>query len=96
MLQHVMHKYDEMLDELMGAQNYTKESKRAESEEDRTMYASMARQEVNHADFLMKSLDRKISEHDEENSKIAWHALRMHVCEWKSRILKELEENEGR
>lgn len=90
MLQHVLDMYDEMLEELMGAQKYVKESYKASSDDEKSMYQNMAKQEAMHAEFLMKSVDKKVSESSDENVKVAWTSLRSHVCEWKEKILESV------
>ena len=45
-LEHMMHLYDEALEELMGAEKYAKCMEKSESAEDKSMYRGLAKQEL--------------------------------------------------
>lgn len=90
-LHHILEKYDEALEELMGAQNYATEACHAESMEERTRYIEMSRDEMKHAENIAQMADMVASGSNDESTNIAWKALRMHIEDWSDRIREKLD-----
>ena len=84
-LEHIMGLYDEGLEELMGAQNYVKKMYQAISDDEKNMYRVLARQELDHAQMLVKDGD-KLTEKDDAQDMVkrVWHYLRSHLLDWHS------------
>jgi hypothetical protein len=83
----MMELYDEGLDELMGAQEYAKRYHKAESSDEKMMYQNMSKQELEHANMIMKAGDKLFSGTDAADSlHMVWKNLREHLSNWKSKI----------
>lgn len=95
-LECVMARYKEALDELMGAQHYAKEAYKAGTQEDRSMYVSMAKQELEHVKHLENSAGRATAAQDSEHERAVWDHLREHIESWRQNILKKIEQAEHR
>jgi hypothetical protein len=82
-MEHLMGLYEEGIEELMDAQKYANKSMKANNEEEKIMYKNLARQELEHAQMIIKDGDRmseKAGVH--EMAKVAWKHLRDHLLEW--------------
>lgn len=90
-LHYILEKYNEALEELMGAQNYATEACHAESMEERTRYIEMSRDELKHAENIAQMADMVASGSNDESTMVAWKALRMHVDDWSDRIREKLD-----
>ena len=90
-MEHLMILYEECLEELMDAQNYYHKSMKAVNEDERNMYKVLARQELEHAQMLIKDGD-KLVEKDTTNEmvKVAWKHLRTHALDWHSDLHRKL------
>lgn len=90
-IEQMMKLYEDGLDELMGAQKYAKCAYRATVSEDKTMYRSMAMQELDHAHNFIKAGDRMFASADAMDSlKMVWDSLRKHLLDWHGDILHKL------
>lgn len=90
-IEQMMKLYEDGLEELMGAQKYAKCAYRATSTEDKNMYRSMARQELDHAHNFIKAGDRMFSGADSMDSlKMVWDGLRQHLLDWHADIEHKL------
>lgn len=86
-LEHMMKLYEEGLEELMDAQKYTKCYEKATSGDDKNMYRTLARQELDHESMLVKAGDRLFSGADADDSlHMVWHHLKKHLNEWRSSL----------
>lgn len=90
-LEHVLEKYNEALEELMGAQRYAMEACHAKTAEERTRYIEMSRDELKHADNIAHMADMVADGSNDESTNIAWKALRMHIEDWSDRIREKLD-----
>lgn len=91
-IEHMMSLYDEGLEELMDAQEYAKKSYRAEVSDEKMMYHNLSKQELEHANMIMKAGDNLFSNVDSADSiHMVWKSLRGHLCSWKKRIEQMLE-----
>lgn len=90
-LEHVLEKYNDALEELMGAQKYATDACHAQSMEEKQKYIEMSRDELKHADQISEMADMVVSGSSDESAKIAWHALRMHITDWSDRIHDKLD-----
>lgn len=90
-LEHVLEKYNESLEELMGAQRYAMEACHAKTAEERTGYIEMSRDELKHADNIAHMADMVADGSNDESTKTAWNALRMHIEDWSDRIREKLD-----
>lgn len=90
-LEHVLKKYNEALEELMGAQQYAMEACHAKTAEERTRYIEMSRDELKHADNIAHMADMVAAGSNDESTSIAWKALRMHIEDWSDRIREKLD-----
>lgn len=89
-LEHILDKYNEALDELMGAQRYAMEACHATSSEERVKYIEMSRDEIKHAMNIANMADMVAAGSNDESAKTAWTALRMHIDDWSERINERL------
>lgn len=86
-IEHLMDYYNKGIEELMGAKEYADKYEKAESAEDKAMYRSMARQEIEHACNLMKAGDRLFSGPDAHDSlQMVWHHLKKHLHDWRASL----------
>lgn len=90
-LEHILDKYNDALDELMGAQRYAMEACHAENTDERNRYIEMSRDEIKHADNIAKMADMVAAGSNDESTKTAWHALRVHIEDWSDRIHEKLD-----
>lgn len=90
-VEHMMKLYEEGIDELMGAQKYSKCSVKAASESERTMYKNMARQELEHAQMLIRDGDKLFMEPNAADSlSMVWKSLREHLLDWHGSLMQKL------
>ena len=90
-LEHVLEKYNESLEELMGAQKYATDACHAKTAEERMQYIDMSRDELKHADNIAHMADMVADGSNDESTKTAWNALRMHIEDWSDRIREKLD-----
>ena len=84
-LEHVMGLYEEGLEELMDAQNYVKKMHKAETDNEKNMYRVLAKQELDHAQMLVKDGDNLTDKEDAHDMvKRVWQHLRGHLLDWHS------------
>ena len=93
-LEHMMHLYDEALDELMGAEKYTKCMEKSESAEDKSMYRGLAKQELEHEMMICKSVANIINERSEPMLRDVWNHLRKHLMNWRGDLEHRIMESE--
>lgn len=91
-LEHMMHLYDEALEELMGAEKYTKCMEKSESAEDKSMYRGLAKQELEHESMLEKSADRLFTAGSSDPMHTVWHHLKKHLHGWRAKIEMRMNE----
>lgn len=85
--------YEEGLEELMDAQKYAKCYARAEHADDKTMYRTLAKQELEHEAMIVRAGDRLFSgEHASDSLHMVWHHLKKHLSEWRSSLEMRLED----
>ena len=90
-IEHLMELYDEAVDELMGAQEYAKKSDHASDAELKSMYKTMARQELEHENLLVKAGQRMLaSEPPESLLHAMWKHLTGHLNDWRGDIDRRL------
>jgi hypothetical protein len=86
-LEHMMKHYNEALEELMDAQKYAKCAARATDAENKNMYRSLAKQELEHEAMIVKAGDRLFATADTADSlHMVWHHLKQHLTDWRSDI----------
>ena len=86
-LEHMMKLYEEGLDELMDAQKYTKCYEKTESADDKSMYRTLAKQELEHESMIVKAGDRLFAGADSSDSlHTVWHHLKKHLHEWRTSL----------
>jgi precorrin-6B methylase 1 len=86
-LEHMMKLYEEALEELMDAQKYTKCYEHTEHMDDKSMYRTLARQELEHEAMIVKAGDRLFSGADASDSlHMVWHHLKKHLHDWRSSL----------
>jgi hypothetical protein len=89
-MEHIMGLYEEGLEELMDAQKYWHKVMKAHSEDEKNMYKTLARQELDHAQMILRDGD-KIAEKDaNEMVKMVWRHLRGHLLDWHSDLHNKL------
>ena len=87
----MMEHYEEALEELMGAQKYAKLSDRSHRPEEKRMYGSMAKQEMEHATMMCSDGDRLLAEiPGDHHLHYVWEKLKKHLHEWKSDIERKI------
>lgn len=91
-LEHMMHLYDEALEELMDAEKYAKCMEKSESAEDKSMYRGLAKQELEHESMLEKSADRLFPANTTDPMHTVWHHLKKHLHGWRSKIEMRMNE----
>jgi hypothetical protein len=79
--------YDEALEELMSAQEYSKKAYHAADNETKAMYMTMARQELDHESKLVEAGDRVIrsmeADAHREFMDVLWTHLKKHLHRWR-------------
>ena len=86
-LEHMMKLYEESLEELMDSQKYTKCYEKVTNAEDKSMYRTLAKQELEHEAMIVKAGDRLFSGIDASDSlHTVWHHLKKHLHEWRSSL----------
>lgn len=86
-LEHMMKLYEEGLDELMDAQKYTKCYERTEPAEEKSMYRTLAKQELEHESMIVRAGDRLFSGAQASDSlHMVWHHLKKHLSDWRSSL----------
>lgn len=90
-VEHLMEHYNEALEEMMGAQKYAKLSAHSQDKDEQMMYRNMAKQEVEHADMLIKSVDRSfVDVPPSDPVHQMWMHLKKHIHEWREDIEKHI------
>ena len=90
-IEHLMGLYEEGLDELMDAQKYVKKISKAANDDEKSMYKVLARQELDHAQMIIKDGDRLIERPDVHDMvKSVWQHLRTHLLDWHSDLYKKV------
>ena len=90
-IEHMVKLYQEGVEELMGAQKYAKDSRHAENSEEKAMYKNMSRQELEHAQMLIRDGDKNfMGEHAQDSVVMVWQSLRDHLLEWHNSILQSV------
>jgi hypothetical protein len=89
-LEHIMKHYKESLDELMDAQQYARCAGHAMDPDERTMYATLAKQELEHEDRLAKAADKIAASSTDPTLGIVWKHLRQHLDDWRGSIHAKL------
>ena len=82
----MMRHYEEALEELMDAQKYAKMAEHTEIQDDRTMYRTLAKQELEHEAMIVKSGDRHFNDIHEGNLREVWMHLKKHLNNWRGDI----------
>lgn len=90
-LEYILEKYNEALEELMGAQLYATEACHAKTADERNRYIEMSRDELKHAANIAQMADMVAAGSNDESTHIAWKALRMHIEDWSDRIREKLD-----
>ena len=85
-LEHMMGLYNEALEELMDAEKYTKCMEKSETPEDKTMYRTLAKQELEHEAALEKSADRLFPSTGTDSLHMVWQHLKKHLRSWRGKI----------
>lgn len=86
-LEHMMKLYEEGLEELMDAQKYTKCYEKETNADNKAMYRTLARQELEHATMITRAGDRLFSGADAADSlHMVWHHLKKHLHDWRSSL----------
>jgi hypothetical protein len=89
-LEKIMTHYKEALDELMGAQKYAKCAHKSTDADDRAMYQSMAKQELEHEERLVKSAERIVAMSADPTLAMIWKHLKNHLDDWHNSIHTKL------
>lgn len=90
-IEHMMKLYEEGIDELMGAKKYAKQANKSTNADEKNMYKNMARQELEHAQMLIRDGDRiYMSANVEESTRMIWQPLRDHLLEWHADIMRSV------
>lgn len=90
-MEHLMGLYEEGIEELMDAQKYVHKSMKANNEDEKIMYKNLARQELEHAQMLVKDGDRMVEKEGVNDMvKVAWKHLRGHLLDWHSDLLRKV------
>ena len=89
----MMQHYEEALEELMDAQNYSKLAIHTTNADDKTMYRNLAKQELEHEMMIVKSGDRHFADSHEGNLQEVWMHLKKHLHNWRSDIEHKLADN---
>ena len=92
-LEHMMHLYDEALEELMGAEKYTKCMEKSESAEDKSMYRSLGKQELDHELMLERAADKLFPGNSTDPMHTVWHHLKKHLHGWRAKIEMRMSDN---
>ena len=86
-LELMMKYYDEALDELMDAQKYARCAEHAESTKAKSMYHSLAKQELDHEATLVEAGNQLFAGTDAADSlHMVWHHLKKHLHDWRGDI----------
>ena len=93
-LEMMMEHYSEALEELMDAQKYVKMMAHASNPEDRTMYRTLAKQELEHEAMICKSVGNVINDRSEPMLQDVWHHLKKHLMDWRGDIERRIMESE--
>lgn len=91
-LEHLMDLYNEALEELMGAEKYAKCVEKSTTTEDKTMYRSLAKQELEHESALEKAAERLFSGNTADPLHQVWHHLKKHLHGWRGKIEMRMSE----
>lgn len=93
-LEMMMEHYSEALEELMDAQKYVKLMEHAETPENRNMYRTLAKQELEHEMMICKSVANVINERSEPMLRDVWNHLRKHLMNWRGDLEHRIMESE--
>lgn len=90
---HLMDMYEEALEELMGAQKYAKRAAASADADEKSMFRTMAKQELEHETMLLRDGDRisKGGSHADV-MQIVWARLKKHLNDWRMDIERHLNE----
>lgn len=91
-LEMMMEHYSEALEELMDAQKYAKMMSHATSPDEKSMYRTLSRQELEHEAMLCKSVAAMVNERSEPMLQDVWHHLKKHLMNWRGDIERHLAE----
>ena len=91
-LEHMMHLYDEALEELMDAEKYAKCAEKSESAEDKSMYRSLGKQELDHELMLERAADKLFPGNSTDPMHTVRHHLKKHLHGWRSKIEMRMNE----
>ena len=94
-LEHMMHLYDEALEELMDAEKYAKCAEKSESAEDKSMYRSLGKQELDHELMLERAADKLFPGNSTDPMHTVWHHLKKHLHGWRAKIEMRMSDNKG-
>lgn len=90
-MEHIMGLYEEALEELMDAQKYVKKIHKAANDDEKNMYKVLARQELDHAQMIVKDGDKLAERSDVHDMvKNVWQHLRAHLLDWHSDLYKKI------
>lgn len=90
MVEHIMELYEEALEELMDAQKYVRLMEDAGSDEAKSTYRTLAKQELDHAHMIVQLGDRYHAKAVTGESGAVWHHLKKHLTRWHSNIEREI------
>lgn len=93
-LEMMMEHYSEALEELMDAQKYVRMLTHSSSPESRTMYRTLAKQELEHEAMICKAVSNVINERSDPMLQEVWKHLKKHLANWRSDIERRIAESE--
>lgn len=86
-LEEMMDVYNEAIEELMGAEKYAKCHEKSDTAENKAMYKSLAKQELEHESMLEKSVDRLFAGAGTgDQLHQVWTHLKKHLHGWRTKI----------
>lgn len=91
-LERMMHLYDEALEELMDAEKYAKCVEKSESAEDKSMYRTLGKQELDHELMLERAADKLFPGNSTDPMHTIWHHLKKHLHGWRAKIEMRMSE----
>ena len=89
-MEHIMGLYEEGLEELMDAQKYWHTVMKSQSEDEKNMYKTLARQELDHAQMIIRDGDKVADKEPNDMIKMVWRHLRGHLLDWHSDLHNKL------
>ena len=91
LIEKIMEHYEEALEELMDAENYAKLAGHTERMEDRRMYYTLAKQELEHEAMILASGDRLAADAPKDHSiHPVWDRLKKHLHHWRENIERKI------